>query len=31
VRSVELTDQQPLLYWRGQYQQLLPTLDPFQS
>lgn len=32
VRSVELsTDLQPLLYWRGQYQQLLPTLDPFQS
>lgn len=30
VRSVELTtDELPLLYWRGQYQQLLPNSDPF--
>lgn len=30
VRSVELTvGLEPLLYWRGQYQQLLPNRDPF--
>lgn len=30
VRSVDLlTDEQPLLYWQGRYQQLLPNTDPF--
>lgn len=32
VRSVEITDtERPLLYWRGQYQQLLPSHDPFRG
>lgn len=32
VRSIELTDgHSPLLYWRGQYQQLLPGSDPFST
>lgn len=32
VRHIEVTtSEQPLLYWRGQYQQLLPNFDPFRS
>lgn len=32
VRSVTLNDsQEPLLYWRGKYQQLLPNRDPFSA
>lgn len=32
VRNVEVsTSDQPLLYWRGQYQQVLPTHDPFRD
>jgi len=32
VRHVEVSpSHQPLLYWRGQYQQLLPNFDPFRS
>lgn len=32
VRSVEVTaGTAPLLYWNGQYQHLLPNLDPFSN
>lgn len=32
VRSVEVSSgNAPLLYWNGQYQQLLPNRDPFSS
>jgi flavin reductase (DIM6/NTAB) family NADH-FMN oxidoreductase RutF len=29
VRSVGVTASKPLLYWKGEYQQLLSDLDPF--
>lgn len=31
VRSVEVANGAPLLYWNGQYQQLLPNRDPFSQ
>ncbi|WP_286718641.1 flavin reductase family protein [Devosia sp. 63-57] len=32
VRSADVADRQsPLLYWNGQYQQLLPNRDPFSA